>query len=331
MNKKANQHSKEEQNEVLHLSIDGKIYDVTKYQYEHPGGRIALQLQKNNDCTDLFRAVGHSKHAIKLLHKYQVSASATTSIAPNILQETRQYKTHQSRRKLFVFILSMVATSSTIYIYWNLICNKSAASRLDTLADLMYEIMTSVYIPTQLLLGSFIVADYVLVDDCRANFKLLEQAGYSMAYVLFCMISIYVSAGPAIGVIFWAFLQDSQPYISITLVPKILITYAMADMLIESLHKWMHHKKTNWHLMHHVAIFPTACSGLVFDLTDYALEFWAAKFPIILILGTDVMKMYDGFACVVCMAMAILIDSAELGTIFTMSVLLHRLEFSHLR
>lgn len=129
-----------------------------------------------------------------------------------------------------------------------------------------------------------------------------------MGYVLFCMLSIFAVSGPTLGLIFWTFLQDSQPHINVTMLPKILITYFMADMLFENVHKWMHHKKTNWHLMHHVAIFPTACSGLVFDLTDYALEFWAAKFPIILILGTDVIKMYDGFACVLCMTMAILID-----------------------
>ncbi|GFH50301.1 cytochrome b5 [Chaetoceros tenuissimus] len=307
MNKKADQHTKE-RGEALHLSIDGIVYDVTKYQYEHPGGRIAFQLQKDKDCTDLFHAVGHSKHAMKLLQKYRIRKGTSNIAAPQILQETRHYKTKQSRRKLFVFILSMVATSTTIYSYWNLICNKNAASTLDTLADLMYEIMTSIYVPTQLLVGSFMVADYILVDDCRANFQLLKQAGYSMAYVLFCMLSIYVVSAPALGLIFWTFLQDSQPHFDVTMVPKILITYVMADMLFENVHKWMHHKKTNWHLMHHVAVFPTACSAFVFDLTDYALEFWAAKFPIILILGTDVVKMYDGFACVLCMAMAILID-----------------------
>lgn len=175
MNKKAadddHEHSKEQSEEVLHLSIDGKIYDVTKYQYEHPGGRIAFQLQKNKDCTDLFHSVGHSKQAIKLLQKYRIRKDTSNISAPRILQETRQYNAEQSRRKLFVFILSMVATSTTIYSYWNMICNKNAASRLDTLADLMYEVMTSIYLPTQLLLGSFMVADYVLVDDCRANFK----------------------------------------------------------------------------------------------------------------------------------------------------------------
>ena len=59
--------------------------------------------------------------------------------------------------------------------------------------------------------------------------------------------------------------------------------------------------------MHHVAIFPTACTGLILDFTDCAIELWVAKLTIIIILCTNALNMYDEFACVVSMSLAILV------------------------
>ena len=285
------------------------MYDVTKYQCEHPGGRLPLKLHKYKDCTELFRAAGHSKHALKLLQMYRVASTKETKYN-HVWEKMRRHNDQQAWRKFFVFVLSIIATSTTIFVYWNCICNKSDAgeSHLDSIADLVYEIMTSIYLPTQLLLGSYLAADYLLVEDCSTNFDLLKRAGYSMTYVLSCMATVYIFSGPFLGIIFWVLLQDSQPYISVTMVAKVVTTYVLSDMLFESVHKWMHYKQPGVHLMHHVAIFSTACTGLIMDFTDYALEFWASKFPIIIILGTNALSMYDGFACVVSMSLAILID-----------------------
>jgi hypothetical protein len=211
-------------------------------------------------------------------------------------------------QKFFVFILSIIATTVTFWSYWDLICNRDEKSNIESFKILIYEIMSSIYLPTQGGLAIYLLADYFLVTECSTNFELLKRAGYSLQYVLFCMMTIYIFSGPILGIIFWTFLQDSQPYISFSLISKTILIYASADMLFESTHKWMHYKMPSWHLMHHVTIFPTACSGLVFDLPDYALEFWAAKFPIVIILGTDVLGVRDGFACVLCLGFAILID-----------------------
>lgn len=81
-----------------------------------------------------------------------------------------------------------------------------------------------------------------------------------------------------------------------------------SDFVFERVHEQLHRYYPQWHLMHHCCDSPTATSGLIFDLPDYIFEFWAAKSPIIAILGTNVFGCYDGFACVVALGVAIAID-----------------------
>merc|ERR1712178_255325 len=54
-------HAKEDD---LWLLIDGKVYDVTKYQEEHPGSDSILHDVMGKDATQEFDDVGHSKDAI---------------------------------------------------------------------------------------------------------------------------------------------------------------------------------------------------------------------------------------------------------------------------
>ncbi|KAI3571586.1 cytochrome b5-like heme/steroid binding domain-containing protein [Fusarium oxysporum f. sp. albedinis] len=51
----------------LHLVIEGKVYDVTKFQHEHPGGEDFLLDQGGTDVTELFKDAGHSDEANAML------------------------------------------------------------------------------------------------------------------------------------------------------------------------------------------------------------------------------------------------------------------------
>merc|ERR1712046_12884 len=55
--------------EDLWLLIDGVVYDVTKYQEEHPGSDTILHDVKGMDATQEFEDVGHSKDAITVRDK----------------------------------------------------------------------------------------------------------------------------------------------------------------------------------------------------------------------------------------------------------------------
>ncbi|CAO1638805.1 unnamed protein product [Sympodiomycopsis kandeliae] len=51
----------------LWLLIDGKVYDVSKFADEHPGGDEVLFSEVGKDATEAFEDVGHSDDARALL------------------------------------------------------------------------------------------------------------------------------------------------------------------------------------------------------------------------------------------------------------------------
>ncbi|XP_071686166.1 cytochrome b5 [Rutidosis leptorrhynchoides] len=54
------------------LIIDGKVYDVTPFMEDHPGGDEVLLAATGKDATDDFEDVGHSDDARELMHKYLI-------------------------------------------------------------------------------------------------------------------------------------------------------------------------------------------------------------------------------------------------------------------
>merc|ERR1712205_56348 len=60
----------------LWLVIDGKVYDVTPFMDDHPGGGEIMLGAAGKDGTDDFEDVGHSPHARELLKKYYLDEFA---------------------------------------------------------------------------------------------------------------------------------------------------------------------------------------------------------------------------------------------------------------
>ncbi|KAM3269241.1 cytochrome b5 [Capsicum chacoense] len=50
--------------------IDGKVYDVSSYLDEHPGGDDVVLAVTGQDATDEFEDAGHSKSARELMEKF---------------------------------------------------------------------------------------------------------------------------------------------------------------------------------------------------------------------------------------------------------------------
>ncbi|CAN8291521.1 unnamed protein product [Cochlearia groenlandica] len=65
--KEAASHNKQDDCWVV---IDGKVYDVSSYMDEHPGGDDVLLAATGKDATDEFEDAGHSKTARELMEKY---------------------------------------------------------------------------------------------------------------------------------------------------------------------------------------------------------------------------------------------------------------------
>ncbi|RUS15544.1 cytochrome b5-like heme/steroid binding domain-containing protein, partial [Endogone sp. FLAS-F59071] len=56
----------------LYLIVHGKVYDVTKFISEHPGGEEVLLDESDKDATVAFEDVGHSEDAREILKTFYV-------------------------------------------------------------------------------------------------------------------------------------------------------------------------------------------------------------------------------------------------------------------
>ena len=54
------------------IVINGKVYDVTKYLDDHPGGSEIIMNLAGGDATREFNEIGHSKSAIKTLDQFEI-------------------------------------------------------------------------------------------------------------------------------------------------------------------------------------------------------------------------------------------------------------------
>ncbi|MCD7445933.1 Cytochrome b5 isoform A [Datura stramonium] len=59
--------------------IDGKVYDVSSYLDEHPGGDDVVLDATGKDATDEFEDAGHSKSARELMEKFFIGELDSSS------------------------------------------------------------------------------------------------------------------------------------------------------------------------------------------------------------------------------------------------------------
>ncbi|KAK4260984.1 hypothetical protein QN277_004040 [Acacia crassicarpa] len=59
--------------------IDGKVYDVSLYLDDHPGGDEVVLVATGKDATDEFEDAGHSKDARELMEKFCIGELDDTS------------------------------------------------------------------------------------------------------------------------------------------------------------------------------------------------------------------------------------------------------------
>ncbi|CAL2029670.1 hypothetical protein CAEBREN_11447 [Caenorhabditis brenneri] len=65
-------HNNEGAEKSCWIIISGKVYDVTKFLNEHPGGEEVITQLAGKDATVGFLDVGHSKDAIEMTKEYLI-------------------------------------------------------------------------------------------------------------------------------------------------------------------------------------------------------------------------------------------------------------------
>ncbi|VVB15839.1 unnamed protein product [Arabis nemorensis] len=72
--------SKHNQTKDCWLIISGKVYDVTQFMDDHPGGDEVLLSSTGKDATNDFEDVGHSDTAREMMEKYYIGEIDSSSV-----------------------------------------------------------------------------------------------------------------------------------------------------------------------------------------------------------------------------------------------------------
>ncbi|XP_031251082.1 cytochrome b5-like [Pistacia vera] len=77
------------------LAIFGKVYDVTSFLEDHPGGDEVLLAVTEKDATEDFEDVGHSDSAKEMMEKYYIGDLDSTSVPPRKKYKPPQQVAHR--------------------------------------------------------------------------------------------------------------------------------------------------------------------------------------------------------------------------------------------
>ncbi|KAL2239203.1 cytochrome b5-like [Sesamum indicum] len=96
------------------LVIGGKVYDVTKFLEDHPGGDEVLVSSTGKDATDDFEDVGHSASAKAMMEEFYIGEINTSTIptqnkyTPPKQPQYDQDKTSEFIIKLLQFLVPLI-------------------------------------------------------------------------------------------------------------------------------------------------------------------------------------------------------------------------------
>ncbi|XP_024015284.1 cytochrome b5 [Eutrema salsugineum] len=109
------------------LLINGKVYDVTKFLDDHPGGVDVLLSASGKDATDEFEEVGHSSSAKFLLDEFYVgdidsihSTKAKDSSTTTYSNQTEQNQANKNSEllltKFFQYLAPLLVLGLALYV-----------------------------------------------------------------------------------------------------------------------------------------------------------------------------------------------------------------------
>nr|XP_060644089.1 cytochrome b5 type B [Anolis sagrei ordinatus] len=78
------------------LVIHGRVYDVTRFLDEHPGGEEVLLEQAGQDATESFDDVGHSEDAHEMLRQYLIGEVHPDDLKPGSSKDPNKSPSNDS-------------------------------------------------------------------------------------------------------------------------------------------------------------------------------------------------------------------------------------------
>ncbi|KAE8668774.1 Cytochrome b5 [Hibiscus syriacus] len=89
------------------LSIEGKVYNVTKFLEDHPGGDEVLLSANGKDASDDFEDVGHSSSARAMMDEFYVGDIDTSTI-PTKTKYSPPKQPHDEQDKTPDFVIKLL-------------------------------------------------------------------------------------------------------------------------------------------------------------------------------------------------------------------------------
>ncbi|KAI7896224.1 cytochrome b5 [Mucor mucedo] len=102
------------------MIIHEKVYDVSTFAEDHPGGEEAIYDEAGKDATESFEDIGHSDEARELLQKFYIGELDTTSpgaVKPTPVPVTRIPEEKPKGSVLRVLIPAVVVAGILLYKY----------------------------------------------------------------------------------------------------------------------------------------------------------------------------------------------------------------------
>ncbi|KAM0951359.1 putative cytochrome b5-like heme/steroid binding domain, cytochrome b5, heme-binding protein [Dioscorea sansibarensis] len=93
------------------IVVDGKVYDVTKYLDDHPGGDDVLLSATGKDSTEEFEDAGHSKSARELMQEYFIGEIDPSPVIPELEIFTKEQAFTSKVSKYWAFPAAMIGVS----------------------------------------------------------------------------------------------------------------------------------------------------------------------------------------------------------------------------
>ncbi|KAI3704829.1 hypothetical protein L1987_75058 [Smallanthus sonchifolius] len=106
------------------LIIEGKVYDVTPFMEDHPGGAEVLLAATGKDTTTDFEDIGHSDDAKGMMNTYyigevensSVPLKSTYNVPPAVHYDHPDNKTSPFVFKIFKFLVPLFVLSLTLVV-----------------------------------------------------------------------------------------------------------------------------------------------------------------------------------------------------------------------
>lgn len=105
----------------LWIAIHGKVYDVSGFVEEHPGGEEVILDYAGMDASDPFDEIGHSKHAMKLLKPLEIGEldkkTSGKSSGKSSTSTTTTTKTESSSSTILIVFVILPLIAYILYKY----------------------------------------------------------------------------------------------------------------------------------------------------------------------------------------------------------------------